>query len=221
MSFSEWSAKIRKRYFREGEERASHTHHSTSYHTYFQGYSENKVLTGKGVGFKIERTYTAHYLSLTSNKKKWIGYKALYAFLYLIFIAADLLALFSRSQANDATWTSLFGVLALLMALMLLIPLGNYLAAPMCMKLGQYNISAKRLGQYSIPATILAELYLLLSVLWYPIMGVSPNGNDILCLVYQLLSTGAILTLCLVERRTKYHRIPNKAGLPSFQGEIW
>lgn len=222
MSFSEWAKKIRRKYFDEDEEeRRSRTHHSTSYHTFFQGYSENKVLTNNAVGFKIQRVYTAHYLSLTSNKKKWIAYKVLYAGLYLIFVAGDLLALFSRSQANDATWTSIFGVLTLLMALMLLIPVGNYMTAPMCMKLGQYNISAKRLGRYSIPAAILAGLYLLLSLLWYLIMGVVPNGNDILCLVYQLISTGAILILFLVEHRTKYHRIANKAGFPNFQGEIW
>lgn len=222
MSFSEWAKKIRRKYFDEDEEeRRSRTHHSTSYHTFFQGYSENKVLTGNAVGYKIERVYTAHYLALTASKKKWIAYKLLYTGLYLVFAAAILLALLSRAQANAAAWTSVFGVLQLLMALMLLIPLGNYIAAPMYMKLGQYNLSAKRLKKFSIPASVLAGLYLLLSVIWYLVMGVIPNGTDILCLVYQLLGTAAILTLCLVEHRTEYRKIPNKSGFPNFQGEIW
>lgn len=222
VGFSEWSAKIRKKYFDEDEEeRRSHTHHSTSYHTYFQGYSENKVLTNNAVGYKIERVYTAHYLAMTASKKKWIVYKFLYAGLFLVFAAGNLLALLSKSQANAASWTSVFGVLQLLMALMLLIPLGNYIAAPMFMKLGEYNISGKRLKNYSRIAAVLAGLYLLLSVIWYLVMQTVPDGKDLLCLLYQVVSTGAILALYLLESRVEYRKIPNKSGFPNFQGEIW
>lgn len=220
---TQWPQKIKRKYFDEDEEeRRSRTHHSLSYHRYFQGYSENKVLTdSSAVGYKIQREYTAHFLALTTNKKKWIKYKLLYTVLFLAFAAFDLLALFSGSRANDAAWTSVFGVLQILMALMLLIPLGNYITAPMYMKLGEYNISARRLKNYSRIAAVLAGLYLLLSVIWYLAMWTFPNGNDLLCLLYQVLSAGAILTLFMVENRVEYHKIPNKSGHPNFQGEIW
>lgn len=222
VGFSEWAKKIRKKYFDEDEEeRRSRVHHSLSYHRFFQGYSENKVLTDNAVGYKIQRVYTAHYLAMTASKKKWITYKFLYAGLFLVFAAGNLLALFSKSQANAASWTSIFGVLQLLMALMLLIPLGNYVAAPMFMKLGEYNISGKRLKKFSFPTLVLAGLYLLLSVIWYLVMQTVPNGKDLLCLLYQVVSTGAILTLYLLESHMEYRKIPNKSGFPNFQGEIW
>lgn len=207
----------------EDEEEKTHVSHSPSYHNYFQGYSEKKVLGENGKGYRIVRKYTADYLTFTEDKGRWIRFKILYTCLYLASCALTLLALFSGAQANSAGWVAVFGVLQMVMWLLMLIPMGNYVAAPMYMRMGQFNISAKRLGNYAIPATVLAAMYLLLSLIWYTVKQTAPVGKDILCLLYQLCSTAAIGALCVTEYRTKYIRIPNKnvdqSGFDA--NEIW
>ena len=222
MGFSDLMKKWHKKYV-EDEDEKTQFHHSTSYHNYFQGYSERKVLGDRGVGYSIQREYTAHYLAFTLDRGKWIRFKVLYAALYLASAALTLLALFSGARALRAGWVAVFGVLQLLALLLLLIPMGNYLAAPMKMRLGQYNLSAKRIGQYSIPAAILAGLFLLTAAVWYAVMTTAPEGADILALCFQAVSTAAIAALCITENRMKYRRIANDAADRTHydENEIW
>jgi hypothetical protein len=173
-------------------------------------------------GYKIEREYTAHYLAFTHDRRKWIGFKLLYSALYLASALLALLALSSRARANDAAWVSVFGALQLVALLMLLIPLLYYVTAPMDMKMGQFNISAKRVSSFSKPASVLAALYFLVSVAWYAAYRRAPGGRDVFCLLSQLLSAAAITALCVIENRTKYRRVENGAADPSREAnEIW
>ena len=221
MKFSELMKKWHKRFVEDEDEKTKFSH-STSYHTFFQGYSERKVLAGNAAGYRIEREYTAHYLAFTDNRRKWIGYKILYAGLYLASATLTLLALFSRAYANYTAWVSVFGVLQIVALLLLLIPVLYYVTAPMKMKMGQFNISAKRLGFWSKPASAFAALYFGIGVVWYVAYRVTPGGRDIFCLVSQLFSAAAITALCIIESRTKYARIENEAaGLSREANEIW
>lgn len=221
MKFSDLMKKWHKRFVEDEDEKTRFTH-STSYHTFFQGYSERKVLARNAAGYRIERKYTAHYLAFTNHRRKWIGYKILYSVLYLASAALALLAMFSRSYANYTAWVSVFGVLQIVTLLLMLIPMLYYVAAPMKMRMGQFNISAKRVGFLSKPATVLAALYLLTSAVWYMAYRVAPGGRDVLCLVSQFFSAAAITTLCVIENRTRYRRIENEAADPSREAnEIW
>ena len=221
MKFSDLMKKWYKRFVEDEDEKAKFSH-STSYHTFFQGYSERKVLAGNAAGYRIEREYTAHYLAFTDNRRKWIAYKILYAGLYLASAALTLLALFSRAYANYTAWVSVFGVLQIVALLLLLIPVLYYVTAPMKMKMGQFNISAKRVSSFSKPASILAAAYFLTGAAWYLAYRVAPGGRDALCLVSQFFSAAAITALCVIENRTKYARIENEAADPSREAnEIW
>ena len=222
MGFSELMKKWHRRYV-EDEEEHTHFSHSISYHNYFQGYSEKKVLRGDGKGYRIVREYTAPYLYFTESKRTWICFKLLYAVLYLGFVALCLLALLSDAGANKAGWVAVFGVLQMIMALLMLIPAVNYMAAPMYMRMGQYNISAKRLGQYAKPASALAVLYLVTSLIWYAVHIALLKSDDLLVLGFQLLSVSAILALCILEHRMEYKRIANPASdAKGYDGnQIW
>ena len=221
MKFSERMKKWRRKYVEEEDEKRIFPH-STGYHTFFQGYSEEKVLADNAKGYKIERVYTAPYLAFTDDRRKWIGYKILYSALYLASFVLVVLAMFSRAIANYVSWVSLFAALQIVAMLLLLIPLLYYLTAPMKMRMGQFNISAKRVGFFSKPAAVLAGLYLLLSVVWYVVYRVTPGEREVACLILQILDTAAITALCVIENRTKYKRIKNEAADPSREAnQIW
>ena len=221
MKFSELMKKWHKR-FVEDEDEKTRFSHSTSYHTFFQGYSEQKVLAENAAGYRIEREYTAHYLAFTDDRRKWIGHKVLYSILYLGSAALTLLAQFSRAYANYTAWVSVFGALQAVALLLLLIPVLYYVTAPMKMKMGRFNISAKRMSFLSKPAAALAALYFLTGAVWYLIYRVTPGERDVLCLVSQFFSAAAITALCIIENRTKYRRIENEAADPSREAnEIW
>lgn len=221
MKLSERMKKWHKRFVEDEDGKAPFTH-STSYHTFFQGYSERKVLARNVAGYKIEREYTAPYLAFTNDRLKWIGYKVLYSVLYLVSAALTLLALVSRAWANYAAWVSVFAALEIVAMLLLLVPMLYYVTAPMKMRMGQFNISAKRVGFLSKPTAVLAALYLLLSVIWYAVYHVVPGGRELLSLAAQLLSTASITALCVIENRTKYRRIENKAANTHREAnEIW
>ncbi len=222
MSFSDLMKKWHKRYV-EDEEEKTHFSHSLSYHNYFQGYSERKVLNPGGNGYRIQREYTAHYLAFTEDKHSWIRYKILYAALYFISAALSVLALFTRAQANRPGWVAVFGVFQALMLLMMLIPMVNYLCFPMYMRLGQYNISAKRVGQFAIPAAAFSILYFLTGLAFYIIKQATPVGNDIRWMVIQFFSAAAILVLSVLESKMKYKRIENTVNKETGynENEIW
>ena len=221
MKFPDLMKKWHKRFVEDEDEKVK-VHHSTSYHTFFQGYSERKVLTGNAAGYRIEREYTAHYLAFTNDRRKWIGYKILYSALYLASAALALLAMFSRAYANYTAWVSVFGVLQIVALLLMLIPMLYYAAAPMKMRMGQFNISARRIGFLSKPAAVLAALYFLTGAVWYMVYRVTPGGRDVLYLVSQFFSAAAITALCVTENRTRYRRIENEAADPSREAnEIW
>ena len=222
MKFSERMKKWRRKYVEEEDEKRVFPH-STGYHTFFQGYSEKKILAGNAAGYKIERTYTAPYLAFTDDRRKWIGYKILYSVLCLASFALVVLAMFSRAIANYVSWVSVFAVLQIVaMLLLLLVPMLYYVTVPMKMRMGQFNISANRVGFFSKPAAVLAGLYLLLSVVFYVVYRVTPGAREIMCLIFQTLGAGAITALCVIENRTKYRRIANEAADPSREAnEIW
>ena len=222
MGFSELMKRWHRRYV-EDEDEKTHFSHSISYHNYFQGYSEKKVLRGEGKGYRIEREYTAPYLAFTESKRTWICFKLLYAALYLTSAALCLLTLISGARANDADWVAVFGVLQMVMALLMLIPAVNYMIAPMYMRMGQYNLSAKRLGLFAKPASALAVLYLVMSLIWYVVQGTPPGSGDLLGLAFQLFSVSAVLALCILEHKMKYKRIANPASdAKGYDGnQIW
>lgn len=221
MKFPELMKKWHRRFVEDEDEKTKFSH-STSYHTFFQGYSERKVLAENAAGYRIEREYTARYLAFTDDRRKWIGYKILYSVLYLGSAALTLLAQFSRAYANYTAWVSVFGVLQMVMLLLLLIPVLYYVTAPMKMKLGRFNISAKRIDFLSKPAAALAILYFLVGAVWYPAYRVTPGGRDVLCLVSQFFSAAAVTALCAIEHRTKYRRIGNPAADTHREAnEIW
>ena len=221
MAFSDLMKKWHKKYV-EDEEEKTHFSHSLSYHTYFQGYSEKKVVRPGG-GYSIVREYTADYLAFTEKKQEWILRKVLYAIFYFGSAALTLLALFSHSRANSAGWVAVFGVLQMVMLLLMLIPLGNYLLAPIYLRMGQFNISARRLSHFAVPTSVFAGLYLITAVSWYMANQSIPAGKDVLCLVFQLAATAMILALTVWEGKTTYKRIANDAVKKTgFDGnEIW
>lgn len=222
MSFSDLMKKWHRRYVEDEDDKTQFSH-SASYHNYFQGYSEKKIMRAGGKGYQIVREYTAHYLAFTEDKGRWIRFKILYAALYLGSAALTLLSLFSGAGINDVDWAALFGVLQMVMLLFMLIPMGNYVTAPMYMRMGQYNISARRLGQFAIPTAAFAAVYLVGGLVWYVVRGIALSGSDIRFLLFQFFGTGAICTLCILENRMKYKRIENKSVRQSGfdENQIW
>lgn len=220
--FYETLKKYEKSFWRSEDEKRF-VPHSTSYHNYFQGWSERKVIGTTSGTYKIEREYTAHYIAFTEEKSKWKQYKLIYIFLFCSSAIALLLALFSGARSNDWSWSSVFGVLNMLMIVMQVIPTGNFMVAPLYMKLGEYNISVKRIGQYAKPTAVFAVLYSATGILWCLVNGTVPMIEDVMCILFQIFNVISSLVLCVWINNMKYRRVDNESSekMDFEANEIW
>ena len=203
MSISEWMDKWYRKNIEEQDDQKN-IHHSASYHSYFEGYTEKKVQRPGSSRYRIEREYTGSYFGLKEGEKAWKKSKWITCLLYISSVILTFAALFSGARSNDASFTAVFGVLELLVLFLMLIPASSYLVAPYKMQAGVHRRSAGRVKMLSLPAWILGLIYLLLSLVWYPVYRTAPDIYDTLCLVCQAAAVIAAWALWYLEKNRTY-----------------
>ena len=203
MGISEWMDNWYRKNIEEQDDQKN-IHHSASYHSYFEGYTERKIQRPGSSRYRIEREYTGPYFGLKEGEKAWNKSRLWTAVFYALPVVLTLYTVFSGAKANVAGWVAVFGVLELLTLLLLLIPIGGYVTAGYRLEMGVHRRTSGRIRMLSLPGWIFAVLYLLLSLLWYPIRKTVPDLTDISALLSQAASCVAAWALWYLEKNRKY-----------------
>jgi hypothetical protein len=211
--------KMTKEYF-DDDPFKSRVSHSISYHTFFQGYSEQKRIGQKG-GYHVDRLYTAEYLAFTSDKKKWLLNKLIYSLLYIVAFTLTIMSLSIKSACNEATYVTIPSVCQILTMVVMFIWVVNYAIAPMKMTLGIYATGPKRVKIFAGVAGCCGAVSLLAMVFYF----LRHTGRiDSLCtktLIFEALSVISMAVLYILEKTKKYESIENKNKVPYTANEIW
>lgn len=128
-----------KEYWKGGEGQTEAAFHSSSFHSYFEGYIEKKQIdpaTGKS---KIVRIYAAPYYVRSSTNADWIKVKLRATLLFLL--SASLLILSSSifELEDPAKYYQIFVAGGLICEFFLLYVFLKFLSAPRKMTIGTYR----------------------------------------------------------------------------------
>ncbi len=186
--------------------------HSSSYHSYFEGYAEMKRLDEKG-RMRVERIYAGPYYHPRLISGTMGGRKLLYVCLWL----ASLAGLLSSALPSQPVNRSAFSVIPTVASLFALVLVGrsvyNYCVSSEKMTLGQYRASSERLIRWSLIGAA-CEFAVGAGIFIGLILSQEGSGPYLLP-VPALLGGSALLGLFFSERSTVYEKLPNPVELPS------
>lgn len=205
----------------EKDEMRDRISHSTSYHSFFQGYSEHRVRRRNGRGYCIERIYTADYCKYRESDALWRFRKAY----YLMVLAAAVTALIAGGvSCSELNRTKIIGIAQMLEW----IPLA-YLAysmffqleAPRRMTIGDYKASSVKLKWGALIASVyLAGVFLVMAAV--KLSGGSVfEGCDRTALLGEAVGAGLCFLIFRMEHRREIEWVKNGIQVPADANEIW
>lgn len=203
---------------KEQDDKNNYAYHSSSYHDYFEGYSEERLPKENGKGSRIVRTYTGVYFEADLPGNGWLIQKICIAVFYILGAAA--LSLYSLMRPLEITFfLRLTESLSFLSLFILLYYLILYLSTPKTMTAGSYHTSAQR---FVLPCLICACILSCHSVGYgVSLFFLAPESplKAGFALVFALLSAGFIFISWILEKRTAYRRINSQqtAGIDSVE----
>jgi len=188
----------------ETGEKGSSAFHSTSYHKYFDGYTEMKVLKSNGKGDKIVRVYTGPYFSQDVTDRQWKRNKLILIMVYMIVVTAFLFFA-ALDKANNKVWfTELPQAIVLCSFLWMLYAVFHYVAAPRKMTINQYRSSSGRLLHSGRAAMTASWAAAVTQLVYACVPGNADKLCSILCAVIFALGGAAICYLIVHEGRMIY-----------------
>lgn len=187
-----------------------HGYHSRTYHNYFEGYEERKVIDKHGKE-KIERNYVGKTYSRDVSDKMNIFIKIVYWFIYALILSAFIVIITRNIGANKVWWSIIGEFIAIIFLIILLIAVFDNSIAKRKMKIFDYRVTHQRIVWLS---TILMGIfaYCLLSHLIYICVDQSSYLENLLWGLLYLLPILLCLLLRIWEGKTKYIETP-------FEGE--
>lgn len=195
--------------------------HSTSYHKYFQGYSERKVPRESGRGYRIERIYTADYYKYQEQDALWRLKKIYYFLLLAAATAAMIIGGISPSGLNSTKLIGVAQVLAWIPVSYLGYAMLSQLQAPRLMTIGEYRSASANLKTGALIAGIyLGAVAVLMATQKFRI-GSWFDTNDGVALLGQFVAAGLIFLVFWMEREREIERVKNPNEVPYDANEIW
>jgi hypothetical protein len=205
----------------EKDETKDRISHSTSYHSYFQGYSEHKIPKKNGKGYRIERIYTADYCKYQETDASWRLKKVLYLALLVGAIAALILGGTSRSVINCTRFTGVAQILAWIPMAYLGYSMIAQLQASRLMTIGDYRAASTHLeGGALVTGSYLAAV----CVSMFAVKLLSSSSfcrDDVLALAGELTGTVLILLIFWQEHTREIQWVRNQTSVPYDANEIW
>lgn len=193
-----------KEYWKGGEGQTEAAYHSSSFHSYFEGYVEQKQTDPRTGRAKIVRVYTAPYRVRCDTEARWLAEKAIAALLYLSSVILLILSATVLELAEPAKYYQLFVAGSLLCDFILLYILLRFLSAPRKMTIGDYRAVCPKLHQ----TALVSAVFLLLAIPARLVNAILTHNTFHLKLVAGFLclivSCGAMVFLFLRERKAVY-----------------
>lgn len=200
------------------QERSNRSFFSSSYHRYFEGYSEYEVTDEKGVS-RIRRIYTGMYYIPELDRKQWILHRLVQS---MLWIAAWALLIFgaSRQGAGNSIWyVGICQAVDVAVLVWIGSALFNYLIASAKMTVGEWRSSAQRIIRGSICALVSIVVTAVMTVL--DLMLTGEGTVEHLCsTACYLLASLCMVTMWMTERRIVYKRVPSTERAPGFAAQI-
>ena len=184
--------------------------HSGSYHRFFEGYSEQKVLGENGKRTRILRVYVGDYYKRSCTDPAWIFVKIAYILLFAAAVAAYIFALALPVGSNRAWYAALPGLCSVVPLMLLFAKLMACTVTKRNMVIYDYKHVFGRVFRRSViaagflAATLLAKIVYILLV--FPV----DLGAEAVSCFGCLLGAGLILTIGLLERNASYETVKNK-----------
>ena len=128
-----------KEYWKGGEGQTEGAYHSSSFHSFFEGYVEQKQTDPRTGRTKIVRIYTAPYRVRCASEKQWRITKLQTSLLYLCAVILLVLAATVFELENPAKYYQLFVAGSLVCDFFLLYILIRYVSSPRKLTVGDYR----------------------------------------------------------------------------------
>ena len=144
-----------KEYWKGGEGQTEGAFHSSSFHSYFEGYIEKKQVdpaTGKS---KIVRIYAAPYHVRSGSDSDWMKAKLRVAVMYVLSVALLILASSVLELDVPAKYYQIFIAAGLICDFFLLYVLIKFLSAPRKMTIGTFRSFHPAICRLSIAAAVI------------------------------------------------------------------
>ena len=136
-----------KEYWKGGEGQTEAAYHSSSFHSYFEGYVEQKQTDPKTGRSKIVRIYTAPYRVRCATDARWLVEKLHTILAYLCSVALLILSATALELEEPAKYYQFFVAGSLLCDFFLLYILLRFLSSPRKMTIGDYRAIYPKLHQ--------------------------------------------------------------------------
>lgn len=205
----------------ERDEMRDQISHSTSYHSFFQGYSERRVPKQNGKGYRIERIYTADYCKYQETDHLW-KFKKVY---YLLVLAGAIVSLIaggtSYSRLNSMKVIGIAQMLEWIPVVYLTYSMIFQLQAPRLMTIGDYRASSAKLKWGALITTIYLFIVFLAMVFGTLFSGNTLERSDVTALFGELAGAGFSFLIFQMEHRREIEWIKNSVQVPDDANEIW
>lgn len=196
-------------------------HHSTFYHSFFEGYTEARVKKENQKGTKIIRIYSADYICQDTEDSKWWIYKFLYLILFVLQSTVYFEAVSQDAGCNFAISTSIAVAIVTICEMI-------FAAISLCrffshrnMTRWEYKVS-KDYFQKICGATLVGQIITAVGGVAYVVLNGFPDIQKNLLIIGLVVISGCINGVnYLLEHHTPYELVKNKNQIPEEGNEIW
>ncbi len=187
------------------------SYHSSSFHKYFEGYSETKVPKQNGKGYKIVRTYTGIYYQHNLNDFRWILLKISYGILFALAALLWAVSGMSRIDSNMESYVAVMVALSAMAFLWLFYKMIFYLASKRNLTAGSYH-DCIEIQRPSILAGIGMLLTTLMKVIFLANHPASFSMKEVYSILEALASSACCISIYKIEKTMVYihKKNPNK-----------
>lgn len=194
-------------------------YHSLSYHQHFEGYSERKVIDGRGKS-RIQRIYTGPYYLQEENetcrtRKKIVLLSAFAGAAGLLFAASC-----TKTTLNSTALGAFLQLLDILCLMRILYALILRLAAPAKMDVGTWRGASLPLIRWGRISFAVCAILSVFGLLYAVILQGGVQQPQLLCSAGFILSGVCSWILSLTECRTQYKKVQNNVDTSNAWTEI-
>ncbi len=185
----------------------------SSYQRYFDGYTEIREVDEFGKKKGIKRIYTANYITLDADDRRWRTVKIAEAICYVAAIAAYLVAAGRQLSGTETPYVVIPGLLAAFFFLMELMPMVSHVSSKRNMTKWEYESGPKRVKLYSM----LSGICLLLAacgVVVQSLLNGAFTAQATLGLICYLTAAAAAFVIWLIEKNSSYREEENMTPVP-------
>lgn len=194
-----------KEYWKGGEGQTEGAYHSSSFHSYFEGYVEQKQTDPRTGRAKIVRIYTAPYRVRCASDAQWRAAKLGTMLLYLSSAVFLILAATVLELENPAKYYQLFVAGSLVCDFFLLYILLRFLSAPRKMTIGDYRAVYPGLYRIALASAVFTSLAFPARLMNWILSGQPINLKCITGLLCIAASGTSMLCLFLREKKAVYN----------------